>query len=225
MKIRMSSFEIREVDTPLEHQFRQAKDPSRVRRFRATDDTVDRYGEVVLARGVDFSNFAKAPRLMQFHEYNMWPIGKIVAAGVVGEEMLMDAEFDPAHIDEQADMILAKIDHETVNTGSIGFIPAEGGIAFPSGKNSDEEKDLFERYPGVRRIYTKWELLEFSIVPIPANPNAVLSALQKDAQRRFGPDAGNDGMAPEPPQPSPEEEDYTEVFKRLDAIDKKVTSQ
>ena len=61
--------------------------------------------------------------------------------------------------------------YRLVNTGylkaeSVGFIPKKW-----------EDGDGGEKTP--RRIYTKQELLEISIVPIPSNPNALMNAVKE----------------------------------------------
>ena len=216
MQVKLRTFQAKGFDEsdPLEHQFEKIIDPSRVRRFTASDDSVDRYGEVVLATGVDWGNYSKNPVVQQFHDYGMWPIGKSVAGEVRDGAILLDIEFAPASIDEEADKVLGKIDHRTVKTGSIGFL-SKASI-HPDGKNSQEEKDLFTKYPGVSRIFTSWELLEFSIVPVPANPNALLNALQHDAVRRFGRSPDDSGMGL-PTDEAPDQSELTEdEVKALD---------
>jgi len=195
-------FQVRVFDEgdPLANQFEEIGDPSRVIRFVASDDTVDRYEEVVLPHGVNFTSFAKNAPLMAFHDYNMWPIGKNVAGEVRGNTVLLDAEFDSADDDPEAEKVFRKIKSRTIKTGSIGFIPTKF-ITPGEATKSKAAKDLFEKYAGARRIYTDWEIIEFSIVPIPANPNALAAAYQalsNDARKRFGPeslDADMDSMA------------------------------
>ncbi len=158
--------------------------PERVRRFVASDDTLDRYREVVLASGAVLDNYVANPVIAAFHDYSIFPIGHAVGLGVRDNQLVIDAEFDPPEVDELAEKVLRKIDLRSVNTGSIGFLPLES--VSPGSVEGKEQAELFVQYAGAHRIYTKWELLEFSIVPIPANPNALAAALQADAIRRFG---------------------------------------
>ena len=66
------SFEAREFDAndPLEISISEPTNPERVIRFRASDDSVDRYNEVILAEGWDVADYVKNPVVMQFHDYN-----------------------------------------------------------------------------------------------------------------------------------------------------------
>ena len=52
-----------------------------------------------------------------------------------------------------------------------------------------EHKGLFDKYPDARRIYTKQELLEWTICPVPANPNALAASLETFYSKRFGTDS------------------------------------
>ena len=186
-------------DDQLEHQFEEVTDPSRVIRFVASDDTLDRYGEVVLPSGVDFSGFAKNAPLMGHHDYSEWPIGKVVSGEVRENQLWLDAELDSEKDDPEAEKVLRKIRNKTIKTGSIGFIPKRF-ITPSEGTKSKKDKDLFSQYPDARRIYTDWEIIEFSIVPIPANPNALASkypevliaayeAFARSPDGRFGTDS------------------------------------
>lgn len=165
---------------PLPTIIREPHDPTRVRRFRASDDTVDRYDEVILADGWDFADYIRNPVVMLYHKYDDLPVGKATAIGVRDGALYIDVEFDPEHIDARADTVLRKIDHGTISAGSVGFIPIK--CVMPN-----EDKELFEKYPGARRIYTKCSLLEWTITPVPANPNALAAAMNDFALRGFGP--------------------------------------
>ena len=59
-----------------------------------------------------------------------------------------------------------------LTTTSIGFGIKEGGARLPS---EDEQK----AFPGIKRMITKTELYEFSIVGVPANTEAVIQQVSK----------------------------------------------
>lgn len=176
------------ADRPLPIKIQDVKYPERVIRFRASDDTLDRYGEVILAEGWDFSDYVKNPVVMQMHDYQQWPIGHAVAVGVVGNALYIDAEIDPPEVDDVADLIFRKIKHGTVKAGSVGFMPVASIDVYQNPNN-----DLFKKYPGAKRIYTKSALLEWTICPIGANPNALVAQMKRVYARLFGSDpAGAD---------------------------------
>jgi len=182
IKVITRAFEIKDysADDPLPIKISEPTNPERVIRFKASDDTLDRQQEVILPDGWVFDDFVKNPVMMQFHDYSTWPIGKVVGVGVVDNALYVDGEFDPPEIDESADMIFQKIKHGSVRAGSVGFIPQE--VVVPDSAT----RSLFDRYPKAKRIYAKQELLEWTICPIPANPNALAAGLQKSYEDRFG---------------------------------------
>lgn len=190
------TFEVVKSADTLPIKISEPVNPERVIRFVASDDTVDRYDEVILPSGWKFDEFIKNPVMMQFHDYSSWPIGKVIAIGVVGNKLMVDAEFDPPEVDESAEMVFAKVVHGTIKSGSVGFIPHE--YALPGQVKS---KSLFEQYPKARKIYTSQSLLEWTICPIPANPNALAASMSK----RFGTEAVMAASKAESP-------DYTEAI-------------
>lgn len=181
--------------------------PDRVRRFTASDDTIDRYNEVVLPDGIDLTDYSTNPVVMAFHEYNRWPLGHAIAAGVVNGKLMIDVEFDPPDVDPEAEKVLRKIDLRTVNAGSIGFMPVEWI------DKSGMKNELADKYPGAYRVYNKTRLLEFTICPIPANPNALAAALQADLIRRFG---------AEPSMPGGSEAYFRAVSEKIENLNKKI---
>ena len=182
-------------------------DAARVRRFVASDDTVDRYSEVVIPDGIEARDYSLNPVVMAFHNYERWPLGHAIALGVVSGKFMIDVEFDPPDVNPEAEKVLRKIDLRTVNAGSIGFMPVEWTDKSAMGKETSA------KYPTARRIYTKTQLLEFTICPIPANPNALAAALQADLVRRFGAEPVNAGGS---------EAFYRQVSEKLENINKKI---
>lgn len=154
-------------------QLSEPHDAERVIRFRASDETVDRMGDVIMQDGWDFSDYIKNPIVTAFHDGHLWPIGQAVALGVVGRELLIDAEFDPPDIDEEADKVLLKIKHGSIRAGSVAFMPT----AEPSTRRDETLNPLFQKFSTARRIFTKQSLLEWTICPIPCNPNAIAASL------------------------------------------------
>lgn len=159
-----------EAKKPLPIKISDPTNLDRVVRFRASDETLDRYGDVVLSSGWELGEFVSNPVITAFHDISArWPIGKGVAAGVMDLALYLDIEFDPPEIDAEADKVLAKIRHGTINAGSVGFIALGMEVA---GKS--RRQDLFEQFPDAKRIFTKCGLYEFTICPVPANPNALV---------------------------------------------------
>ena len=132
-------------------------------RFTLTEKAVDRHGEVVEPQGAKLENYLTNPIVLFGHGMgNQVPIGKLdtTTIHISDESIEADVIFDESGDDPFAKMIASKVKNGFLNAGSIGFKPLE----------ISEEKGL-DGQTGV--THTKWELMEFSIVPIPALPSAL----------------------------------------------------
>jgi hypothetical protein len=117
----------------------------------STDD-VDRHGEIVDQKGIDFSAYMKNPVVLWGHNHNQIPVGitdEIYTRNVGGQTQTVAKGRFASH--EFAQTLRALFDAGMLKTSSIGFIPKE--------------------YQG--NTITKSELLEWSFVSIPANPYAL----------------------------------------------------
>jgi len=134
-------------------------------------DAVDRDGEKLLPEGVDLENYKKNPVVMLGHDYKSLPVGKNIWIKKDDKGLVAKTVFAKS---ERGDEIYRACSEDIEGTGpllkgwSVGFIPIEW--------EDIETKDKKEK-PG--RIYKKWELLEYSIVPIPSCPEALTLAVEK----------------------------------------------
>jgi HK97 family phage prohead protease len=124
----------------------------------ASDETVDRAGEVIKVDGWDFKNYMKNPIMLFWHDYRSieaiaWKATNIY---VEGKKLIVEGVFAST---EKAQMLRQLYDEGIIKTVSVGFIPKE--------RDTNDQK-----------VITKAELLEVSFVPIPANPNAL--SIQKE---------------------------------------------
>lgn len=117
----------------------------------STDD-IDRHGEIVDQKGIDFTNYMKNPVVLWGHNHNQIPVGITdeIYTRVVGNQVQTVAKGRFAE-HEFAQTLRQLYDAGMIKTSSIGFIPFE--------------------YNG--NVITKSELLEWSFVSIPANPYAL----------------------------------------------------
>lgn len=137
-------------------------------RFVASDETLDRYDEIIQASGWDLEDYEKNPVFLNAHMY--WDIefvlGKSIEHRVEGDKLIQVVEF-AVDINPAAKMAFELFKGRFMNAVSVGFIP----ITWETGSNE----------AGFRRKFTKQSLLELSAVPVPANPNAVQDALKEGA--------------------------------------------
>ena len=141
--------------------------------FTISDNKVDRMGEVVDQKTWDFKSYMKNPIVLWGHNpdepENVLGTASTLAISDSGSHTDAELHFD-TDINPKAALVFEQIKAGTLKTVSVGFI------------NHDEEvKD------GVP-ILKNNELLEISVVPIPANPRAIALSLregtlsQKDAK-------------------------------------------
>jgi len=132
--------------------------------FIASTADMDRDGEVIDVEGWDLKNFKKNPVIMYAHDYHSLPIGKATKIGVRDGKLVNNVEFPPEGTYEFADIVERLVNTGYLKAESVGFVPKKW-------EDGDGEKSP-------RRTYTKQELLEISIVPIPSNPRAIMDAVE-----------------------------------------------
>ena len=116
--------------------------------FVATDETMDRQGESLSIDSWDLTNFMKAPRLLVNHEYNVQSIvGAVKNIRKEGKQIIFEPIFHG--ITELAKNSEKMVREGWLNTVSVGYIPTGEG---------DSQRN---------------ELLEVSLVAVPANPSAL----------------------------------------------------
>jgi len=149
---------------------------SRVIEFYISDSTNDRHHDVIPITAWKLDNYEKNGIVAYMHETGPgWLTDKsdpdsIIGKGSVyieGDKLVGKVEFEPASINPLAEKVYQKVKFGTLKATSVGFIPHKGHW----GVESDGE-DTGTYY------YDLVELTEFSIVNIPANPNALIQTSQ-----------------------------------------------
>lgn len=133
--------------------------------FVASTATEDRYSDIIAQEGWELSSYRKNPVILFNHDSRALPIGK-GEVEVVDGQLLLDVEFDMD--DPLAERIARKVDNGFINAVSVGFNPISS--------TPRNELPTEHRYFGERgRYFDRSELLEVSIVTIPANSEAIAS--------------------------------------------------
>jgi HK97 family phage prohead protease len=134
-------------------------------------ESVDRYGDIVRAAGLNDANFAKNPVVLFGHDHRAFPVGKSLwrkvteRGGVKG--VLAKTQFaDTA----QGHDVFKLWDGGYLNAASIGFIPLEYTPIY------EKDEEGHDRWTGGYE-FTASDLLEYSIVPVPANQEALRLAI------------------------------------------------
>lgn len=140
-------------------------------RFTISKEVVDRDGDIIRADGIDLTNFNKNPVFLLCHDSHDLPVGKVKKVWVEGKSVKADVYFpkleelasDPALASEKAklsDFVFHCYKTGMLNAVSIRFLPLE----------YEETKTGYD--------VIKWELLEFSAVPVPANQDSIAEAVK-----------------------------------------------
>ena len=129
--------------------------------FIVSSEAIDRTGDIVKVDGIDYKNYMKNPVVLFQHERSgkngTYPIGK--TKRMWKENGKLKAEVELHEDTETARTVKGLIDKGMLNAASIGF----RGV-----------KREFKDVDGQQiRIFTKSELLEWSIVDVPANQDAI----------------------------------------------------
>ena len=142
-----------------------ASSEDRTLSFVFSDDSVDRYGDTIDARGWQLDDFKNNPVALFGHDATKPEsvVGRAKNVRVQGNKLLGDIEFADADVNPTADVVYKMIKAGFLKTVSVGFQPVE----WVSCKDKS-------RPGGVD--FKKQTLLEISIVPLPANPNALIQA-------------------------------------------------
>ena len=133
--------------------------------FIGSDGTVDRYNEVVDQKGWQLENFLANPVIPDCHDYSSISkiLGRALSVEVKDGQLVNRVEFC---VDNPMGLLAWKMAKGGfIKSQSVGFIPLEwtNGVG----------KDMPDR------TYTKAELLEISLVVVPANPGATVGLALK----------------------------------------------
>lgn len=151
----------------------------------------DRHGEVIDQSGWDLKNFKKNPVLLWAHDHYLPAIGHATKVWTEGGKLMFKGIWSSAT--ELGRACQQLVQEGTLNSFSVGFMPFEMD----------------------GNTYIKQELLEISLVNVPANPDAMMAAYKSLKKSGFGADTIKQLGIP------------TEVLDKIEKIEKdyKVISQ
>ena len=170
----------------------------RTRRFTLSTATPDREQDTINQDGWILDAYRSNPVVLWDHGYDMrlgrMTVGRAVSLAIEGGNLVAEAEFDPADMPisgPYAEAILRKLGNGSLSAVSVGFSPIDWSI--PEGESARGDS----WWPGID--YLKQELLEFSVVAIPCNPEALYQPAPGDERgtppAAPAPDAGADQAA------------------------------
>ena len=153
--------------------------------FISSDETLDRYDEIISASGWRLENYQRNPVFQNAHQYGdiIFTLGKALITEIrpgrtssASPHLFQRIEF-ATDVNPMARIAYGLYKGKFLNAVSVGFIPMkwENGNAGESKVQSPKSKVEY------RRRYLEQELLEVSAVGIPANPNALQLGLKAGA--------------------------------------------
>lgn len=132
--------------------------------FVLSDATVDRYGDIIEPDGWDLRNFKRNP-IALFGHSSSFPIGTWENLRVEGGKLIGRLKLAARGTSARIDELISLVEQDVLRAVSVGFRPLKS-----------EPIDAAKPW-GAQR-YLKQELLETSLVAVPANPAAIALAKQ-----------------------------------------------
>lgn len=141
-------------------QVKVLDEANRIIEMIGSTEDYDRVGDKMFMAGADLQNYLKNPVIIANHSYGddekPTVIGRSLSVKIQGSQMIFKIQFAETNNGKDWFYLYA---NKYMNASSIGFIPKEY-------KPNDQGGYDF----------TKWELLELSLVAVPCNPSAVQRA-------------------------------------------------
>lgn len=141
-------------------------DPNLVRTWKISSEAVDRDGDTISLRGWKLENYRKGGSVLWGHgneAQGTVPIARPLKVWRNDGYLKSIAEFTPRDMNPFGYMVFQMADRGFVRGASVGFKPIEFEQA--------EDRDGF-----MPLNFSKQELLEWSVTPIPSNPEALEDA-------------------------------------------------
>lgn len=138
--------------------------------FVISTEAIDSYGTVFRMDGWDLARYNQNPLVLYAHRSHGNDPDDIIGTGEVyrdGDKLIGRVTFETGDVNPKAEKVFRKVQAGTLRMASIGAQPKEGHWGV---KEANEDPDVL--------YFDRQELLEFSIVPIGSNPDA----LKRNAQ-------------------------------------------
>jgi HK97 family phage prohead protease len=143
----------------------------RVLRFTISTDSVDREQDRIALAGWDLANFKRNPVVLWGHDASRLPIGRAFDVAIEGGALKASVEFIPDDTPEGgqfAESVYRLARGGFIAATSVGFRPTKWDYTRDASRGADDW------FPGID--FEEQELVELSIVTVPANPEALIEA-------------------------------------------------
>lgn len=143
----------------------------RALRFTISTGTVDREQDRIALAGWDLANFKRNPVVLWGHDASRLPIGRAFDLRIEDAALKASVEFIPADTPEGgqfAESVYRLARGGFIAATSVGFRPLKWDYT------RDQERGADDWFPGID--FEEQELVELSVVTVPANPEALIEA-------------------------------------------------
>lgn len=137
-------------------------------RFEINNDKVNRNGWLTKSAGIKTEKFMLNPVVLGFHNQWSHPVGLVEQIILEGDKLYADVWFH--ELTQESIDTKKLVDAGVYRATSIGIIPTKNGQPL---KIEDSEKDKYPYQESIP-VFEESELLELSIVPVPANSDTLL---------------------------------------------------
>lgn len=156
--------------------------------FTITTPRRDRYGDEVVPRGCTphLANFTRNPRVFFAHKSSDMSIGSArrpsdgsLALDIFDDRIRSTCYFHGETA--ESEVVFRLVKRRELEASSIGFIPVLASIIEdndeeePRKRRKKDEEEILKFKPWFPLRFLEWDLTEWSIVPVPANPDASAS--------------------------------------------------
>jgi HK97 family phage prohead protease len=143
--------------------------------FTISTAAIDRAQDSIAVEGWDLTAYRQNPVVLWSHNADMLPIGRATEIDIVGGALKATVQFVDQSvpcIGDHAEAVLQLLRGGFLNATSVGFRPIEFSFT------EDPERGGDDWFGGID--FKSQELLEFSIVTVPCNPEALIDPGQQD---------------------------------------------
>lgn len=126
--------------------------------FTISTGGVDRMGDTISPWGWQLSAYRRNPVVLFAHDAGSLPVGRATHVGVDNGKLVASMKFASTRM---AQAVREQVDSGELRATSVGFRP----LTYTFSKDPNRKFGI---------DFTETELLEFSIVPIPANPECLM---------------------------------------------------
>lgn len=155
---------------PIERRVASVDRMSRTVRVIASTESVDSYGTILRADGWMLDRYMRNPIVLFGHDSHTLEnvMGRAIDVAVKGKRLEITIKFADEGTNERADLAFDYFEQDILKGVSVGFIPYEYEDVQMRGVDGETR---------TIRCFTRMELVELSVAPVPANPDALARAL------------------------------------------------